>query len=87
MLSEEALQIAKKGKEVICKGERERYIHLNAEFQKIARRDKKTFLNEQCRETEENNRMGNTKDLLKKIVGIKGTLHARMGTIKDRTTK
>ena len=86
-MSEEALQIAKKGKEVICKGERERYIHLNAEFQRIARRDKKIFLSEQCRETEEYNRMGNTKDLLKKVGDIKGIFHARMGTIKDRTAK
>ena len=86
-MSEEALQIAKKGREVICKGERERYIHLNAEFQRIARRDKKIFLSEQCRETEEYNRMGNTKDLLKKVGDIKGIFHARMGTIKDRTAK
>ena len=86
-MSEEALQIPKKGKEVICKGERERYIHLNAEFQRIARRDKKIFLSEQCRETEEYNRMGNTKDLLKKVGDIKGIFHARMGTIKDRTAK
>ena len=86
-MSEEALQIAKKGKEVICKGERERYIHLNAEFQRIARRDKKIFLSEQCMETEEYNRMGNTKDLLKKVGDIKGIFHARMGTIKDRTAK
>ena len=69
------------------KREKERYTHLNAEFQRIARRKKKAFLSEQCKEIEENNRMGNTKDLLKKIVGIKGTFHARMGTIKDRTTK
>ena len=86
-MSEEALQIAKKGREVICKGERERYIHLNAEFQRIARRDKKIFLSEQCRETEEYNRMGNTKDLLKKVGDIKGIFHARMDTIKDRTAK
>ena len=83
-MSEEALQIAKKGKEVICKGERERYIHLNAEFQKIARRDKKAFLGEQCKEIEENNRMGKTRDLFKKIRDTKGTFHAKIGTIKDR---
>ena len=71
-----------KGKE-----ERERYIRLNAEFQRIARRDKKAFLSEQCRETEENNRMGKTRDLFKKIGHIKGTFHARMGMIKDRNGK
>ena len=66
------------------KGEKERYIHLNAEFQRIARRDKKAFLSEQCKETEENNRMGKTRDLFKKIRDSKGTFHAKMGTIKDR---
>ena len=66
------------------KGEKERYTHLNAEFQRIARRDKKAFFSDQCEETEENNRMGTTKDLLKKIRDIKGTFHAKIGTIKDR---
>ena len=86
-LSEEALQIAEKWREVKGKEERERYIRLNAEFQRIARRDKKAFLSEQCRETEENNRMGKTRDLFKKIGHIKGTFHARMGMIKDRNGK
>ena len=71
-------------KEVKGKGEKERYIHLNAEFQKIARRDKKAFLSDQCKEIEENNRMGKTRDLLKKIRDTKGTFHAKMDTIKDR---
>ena len=66
------------------KGQKERYTHLNAEFQRIARRDKKTFLSDQCKETEENNRMGKTRDLFKKIRDAKGTLHAKMGLIKDR---
>ena len=66
------------------KGEKERYTHLNAEFQRIARRDKKTFLSDQCKEIEENKRMGKTRDLFKKISDTKGTLHAKMGTIKDR---
>ena len=66
------------------KGEKERYIHLNVEFQRIARRDKKAFLNDQCKEIEENNRMGKTRDLFKKIRDTKGTLHAKMGSIKDR---
>ena len=79
-----ALQIAVKRREVKGKGEKERYIHLNAEFQRIARRDKKAFLSDQCREIEENNRMGKTRDLFKKIRETKGTLHAMMGTIKDR---
>ena len=83
-LSEEALQIAVKGREVKSKGEKERYSHLNAEFQRIARREKKAFLRDQCKETEENNRMGNTRDLFKKIRDTKGTFHAKMGTIKDR---
>ena len=82
-LSEEALQIAEK-RETRGKGEKERYIHLSAEFQGIARRDKKAFLSDQCKEIEENNRMGNTRDLVKKIRDIKGTFHAKMGTIKDR---
>ena len=83
-LSEEALQIAVKRREVKCKGEKERYKHLNAEFQRITRRDKKVFLSDQCKEIEENNRMGKTRDLFKKIRDTKGTFHARMGTIKDR---
>jgi len=82
-LSEEALQIAKKRREVTGKGEKERYTDLNAEFQ-IARRDKKAFLRDQCKEIKENNRMGKTRDLFKKIRGIKGTFHAKMGSIKDR---
>ena len=83
-LSEEALQIAVKRKEVKNKGEKERYTYLNAEFQRIARRDKKAFLNDQCKEIEENNRMGKTRDLFKKIRDTKGTFHAKMGSIKDR---
>ena len=83
-LSEEALQIAEKRREVKGKGEKERYIHLNAKFQRIPRRDKKAFLSDQCKEIEENNRMGKTRDLFKKIRDIKGTFHAKMGTIKDR---
>ena len=83
-LSEEALQIAEKRREVKGKGDKERYTHLNAEFQRIARRDKKAFLGEQCKEIEENNRMGKTRDLFKKIRDTKGTFHAKMGTIKDR---
>ena len=83
-LSEEALQIAVKRREVKSKGEKERYKHLNAEFQRIARRDKKTFLSNQCKEIEEKNRMGNTRDLFKKIRDTKGTFHAKMGLIKDR---
>ena len=82
-MSEEALQIAKKRK-VKSKGEKERYTHLNAEFQRIARRDKKAFLSDQCKEIEENNRMGKTSNLLKKIRDTKGTFHAKMGSIKDR---
>ena len=81
-LSEEALQIAVKRREVKSKGEKERYKHLNPEFQRIARRDKKVFLSDQCKETEENNRMGKTRDLIKKIRDIKGTFHAKMGSIK-----
>ena len=83
-MSEEALQIAEKRKEAKGKGEKERYTHLNAEFQRIARRDKKAFLSEQCKEMEENNRMGKTRDLFKKIRATKGTFHARMDTIKHR---
>ena len=83
-LSEEALQIAEARREAKGKGEEERYTHLNAEFQRLARRDKKAFLSDQCREIEENNRMGKTRDLLKKIRDTKGTFHAKMGTIKDR---
>ena len=83
-LSEEALQIAVKRREVKSKGEKERYKHLNAQFQRIARRDKKAFLSNQCKEIEENNRMGKTTDLLKKIRDTKGTFHAKMGSKKDR---
>ena len=83
-LSEEALQITVKRREVESKGEKERYKHLNAEFQRIARRDKKAFLSDQCKQIEENNRMGKTRDLFKKIRDTKGTFHAKMGTIKDR---
>ena len=83
-LSEEALQITVKRREVKSKGEKERYTHLNAEFQRRARRDKEAFLSNQCKETEENNRMGKTKDLFKKIRDTKGTFHAKMGSIKDR---
>ena len=82
--SEEALQIAVKRREAKSKGEKERYKHLNAEFQRIARRDKKAFLSDQCKEIEENNRMGKTRDLFKKIRDTKGTFHAKMGSIKDR---
>ena len=83
-LSEEALQIAVKRREVKSKGEKERYTCLNAEFKRIARRDKKAFFSDQCKEIEENNRMGMTRDLFKKIRDIKGTFHAKMGSIKDR---
>ena len=83
-MSEEILQIAEKIREAKGKGEKERYTHLNAEFQKIARRDKKAFLSDQCKEIEENNRMGKTRDLSKKIRNTKGTFHTKMGTIKDR---
>ena len=93
-MSEETLQIAEKGREVKGKGEKERYTHLNAEFQ-IVRRDKKAFLSDQCKEIEENNKMGKTRDLFKKIRDTKGTFHAccdmtfhaKMGTIKDRNCK
>ena len=83
-LSGEALQIALKRREAKSKGEKERHKHLNAEFQRIARRDKKAFLSDQCKEIEENNRMGKTRDLFKKIRDTKGTFHAKMGLIKDR---
>ena len=83
-MSEEALQIAEQRREAKGKGEKERYINLNAEFQRIARRDKKAFLSDQCKEIEENNRMAKTRDLFKKIRDTKGTFHAKMGTIKDR---
>ena len=83
-LSGEALQIAVKIREVKSKGEKERYKHLNAEFQRIARRDKKAFLSDQCKEIEENNTMGKTRDLFKKIRDTKGTFHAKIGTTKDK---
>ena len=83
-LSEEALQIAVKRREVKSKGEKERYTHLNAEFQRIARRNKKAFLGDQCKEIEENNRMGKTRDLFKKVRHSKGTFHAKMGSVKGR---
>ena len=83
-LSEEALQIAEKRREVTGKGEKERYTHLNAEFQRRARREKKAFLSDQCKEIEENNRMGKTRHLFKKIRDTKGIFHAKMGTIKER---
>ena len=80
----EALQIAVKRREAKSKGEKERYSHWNAEFQRIARRDKKAFLSDQCKEIEENNRIGKTRDLFKKIRDTKGTFHAKMGSIEDR---
>ena len=83
-MSEDALQIAAKRRETKGKREKERYTHLNAEFQRIARRNKKAFISDQCKETEENNRMGKTRDLFKKIRDIKGTFHAKMSTVKDR---
>ena len=86
-LSEEALQIAEKRRDVKDKGGKERYIHLNAEFQRIARRDKKAFLCDQCKEIEENNRMEKTRDLFKNITDTKGTFHAKMGRIKNRKCK
>ena len=82
--SEEALQIAVKRRETKSKREKERYTHLNVEFQRMARRDEKAFLSDQCKEIEENNRMGKTRDLFKKIRDTKGTFHAKMGLIKDR---
>ena len=86
-LSEVALQIAETRREVKCKGERERYTQMNAEFQKIARRDKKAFFNKQCKEIEGNNKMGKARHLFNKIGDIKGVFHARMGMIKDRNGK
>ena len=83
-LSEEALQIAVKRRESKSKGEKDRHTHLNAEFERIASRDKKAFLSDQCKEIEEKNRMGKTRHLFKKIRDTKGTLHAKMGSIKDR---
>ena len=83
-LYEEALQIAEKRREAKGKGEKERYTHLNAEFQRRAKRDKKAFLSDQCKEIEENSRLGKTRDLFKKIRDTKGTFHAKMGSIKDR---
>ena len=83
-LSEEALQIAVKRREAKSKGEKERYSHLNAEFHRIARRDKEAFLRDQCKEIEENNRMGKTRDLLKKIRDTKGTFHSKIGSVEDR---
>ena len=83
-LSEEALQIAERRRETKGKGEKERYTHLNAEFQRIARRDKKAFLSDQCKETKENDRMGKNRDLIKKMRDTKGIFHAKMGTIKER---
>ena len=85
-MSEKVSKIAEKRREAKGKGERERYIHLNAEFQRIAKRDKKAFLSDQCKEIEETNRRGKTRDLFKKIGDIKGIFHASMGTIKDRTS-
>ena len=83
-LSEEALKIAVKRREAKSKGEKERYKHLNAEFQRIARREKKAFFSDQCKEMEEKNKMGSTRNLFKKIRDTKGTFHAKMGSIKDR---
>ena len=83
-LYEDALQTAEKRREANGKGEKERYTHLNAEFQRIARRDKKAFLSDQCKEIEENNRMGNTRHLFKKIRDTQGIFHAKMGSIKDK---
>ena len=85
-LSVEVSQIAEKRREAKGKGKRERYTHLNAEFQRIAKRDKKVFLSDQCKEIEESNRMGKARDLFKKIRDTKGTFHAKMGSIKDRNS-
>ena len=85
-MSDEALQIGEKRREAKSKGVKKRYTHLNAEFQRIARRDKKAFLSDQCKETEENNRIGKTRDLFKKIRDTNGTFHAKVGTIKDRNS-
>ena len=87
MIVREGLTIAEKGREAKGKAERERYTQLNSEFQRIARRDKNAFLSEQCKEIEENSRMGKTRGLFKKIRDTKGTFHAKMGTIKDRNSK
>ena len=84
-LSEKVLQVAEKRRDAKGKGKMERYTHLNAEFQKIAKRDKKDSVSDQCKETEENNRMGNTRDLFKKIRNTEGAFHAKMGTIQDRS--
>ena len=86
-MSEEALKIAEKRREAKGKAEKESYTHLKAEFQRIARREKKAFLSDQCKEIEENNRMGKTRDLLKKIRDTKGIFHAKMSTIKERNSK
>ena len=86
MLSKGALQIAEKRREAKDKGEKERYKHLNAKFQRIARKDRKAFFRDQCKEIEEKNRMGKTRDLFKKIRDTKGTFHAKMDTIKDRNS-
>ena len=83
-MSEEALQIAEKRRETKGKGEKGRYIHLNAELQRIARRNKKAFLSDQCKEIEENNKMRKTRDFFKKITDTRGTFHAKMGSVKDR---
>ena len=83
-MSQEGLQIAEKRREAKGKGDKERYTHLNPEFHRTARRDRKAFLSEQCKKIKENNRMGKNRDLFKKIRDIKGTFHAKMGTIKDR---
>ena len=85
-LSEETLQIAEKTREVKGKGEKERYIHMNADFQRIEKRDKRDFLSDQCKEIEGNNRIGKTRDLFKKIRDTKGTFHVKMGSIKDRNS-
>ena len=85
-LSNKALQIAEKRRNAKGKGEKERYTHLNTEFQRIARRDKKAFLSDQCKEIEENNRMGKTRDLFQKLRDTKGTFHAKIGSIKDRNS-
>ena len=86
-LFEEALKIAEKRRETKGKGEKERYTHLKADFQRIARREKKAFHSDQCKEVEENDRIGKTRDLFKKIRDTKGTFHAKMGTIKDRNSR
>ena len=87
MIVREGLTIAEKGREAKGKGEKERYTHINVEFQRIARRGKKDFLSDQCKEIEENNRMGKTRDLFKKTGDTQGTFHAKMGTLKDRNSK